>query len=140
MASIISNTAFQPLLTGPLLYVLTKGSPQARDTILQYASSLPFDITSETSIKTIKWLFALGLFGKINGFLNRLALNNWTFGNSGGKAWDWPNEIMAVTGGSGGLGSEVIQRCAKTGMRVAIMDVSPPGANLQGCELLAASP
>lgn len=133
MASIIKHTAFQPLLTGPLLYVLTRGSPELRARLIKPLSSLPFNVESEGFVKALKWLFALGLFSKVNGFLTNLAQNCWTTGNSGGKAWDWPNEVMAVTGGSGGLGSEVIQICAKTGMKVAIMDVSPPGAALKQC-------
>lgn len=131
MATILKHTAFQPLFTGPLLYVLTRGSPELRARLLEPLSSLPFNLESPGFIKALKWAFGLGLFSRVNGFLNQWAQNCWSLGDSGGKPWDWPNEIMAVTGGSGGLGSECISICAKTGMKIAIMDVSPPGPKLQ---------
>lgn len=134
MASIIKHTAFQPLITGPLLYILTRGSPELRARLLEPLASLPFSLESAGFIKGLKWAFALGLFTRVNGWLNQFARNCWSTGNSGGKAWDWPNEVMAVTGGSGGLGSVAISICAKTGMKVAIMDVAPPGENLKACK------
>ena len=112
--------------------MLTRGSPELRQRVLSPLASLPFNVDVPTLITALKWLFALGLFGRINSWLNKLALNNWKF-SDGGKAWDMPNEVAAITGGSGGIGSEVIKKLAPTGMKIAIMDLQPPSGELKGC-------
>ena len=134
MASIITRTAFEQCVTGPLLWVLTRASPELRERILRPLSSLPFDIEKNlpTIVTTLKWLFALGILGRVNSWLTKFALNNWKV-NDGGKPWNWPTEIAVVTGGSGGIGSLVVKKLAERGVRVAIMDPSPPPASLKGC-------
>ena len=135
MATIIKYTALEPILTGPLLWVLTRGSPDLRDRVLRPLASLPFKVESGTVVKSLKWLFALGLVRYFNNFMNGFALNKWKIGSAGGAPWDMPREIAVVTGGSGGIATEMIKKLAPTGMRVAILDLQPPPAGLKACTL-----
>lgn len=132
MASVLSNTLFQPIFTGPLLWALTRGSPEIRDRILRPLAQLPFKLEEGTLVTGLKWLFALGVVGKINGFLNRWALNKWLLSDKG-AAFNPPREIAVITGGSGGIAVEIIKNLAPTGMKIAILDISPPPASIKDC-------
>jgi NAD(P)-dependent dehydrogenase (short-subunit alcohol dehydrogenase family) len=47
------------------------------------------------------------------------------------KAWSNPSrEVAVITGGSGGIGMEVVKRLAAKGVKVAIFDLSPPKDSL----------
>lgn len=47
------------------------------------------------------------------------------------KAWSNPTrEVAVITGGSGGIGIEVVQRLAAKGVKVAILDIAEPKANV----------
>lgn len=133
MAALVKYTAFEPLLTGPLLWVLTRGSPDLRARVLRPLASLPFKVEAGTLVTTLKWLFALGVVGRVNNWLNKWALNNWQFGQQG-RPWIWKDEICVVTGGSGGIASEMIKKLAPTGMKIAVLDLAPPGPALAQCK------
>lgn len=130
MAALIKYTALEPFVTGPLLWVLTRGSPDLRARILRPLASLPYHINPTTLVKTLKWLFALGVASRLNQLLNNFALNKWTI-NDGGRPYNWPEEICVITGGSGGIGSELARKLADKGIRIAIMDLQPPPAPLK---------
>lgn len=53
--------------------------------------------------------------------MSRKALNP-----SSGISCDWSNEIVVVTGGSGGIGEEIVEKVVGLGAKVVIMDVRPP--------------
>ena len=139
MAFIFKQTALQPALTGALLLVLTRGSPELRQRLVDRPiSKFPwphflsrFKVSEGTVVTSLKWLFALGLARVFHNWLNKKALNKGQSGNAGGKEWVWPKEIAVVTGGSGGIGSEMIKKLAPTGMNIAIVDIVGPGAELQ---------
>jgi len=65
--------------------------------------------------------------------MTQWAANNWMF-NTGGRPWLFAEEVAVVTGGSGGIGSELVKKLAATGMRVAVMDLQPPPASLKSCK------
>ena len=47
------------------------------------------------------------------------------------KAWSNPTrEVAVITGGSGGIGMEVVTRLAAKGVRVAILDIVPPDSKI----------
>lgn len=56
----------------------------------------------------------------VNRFLNDRALNHGTK-----ASFDWSQEIVVVTGGSGGIGGETVKRLAAAGTTVVVLDILP---------------
>jgi all-trans-retinol dehydrogenase (NAD+) len=70
--------------------------------------------------RTSTKLFVVGAVLRVNRWMSRRALNN------GVKArFDWPKEIIVVTGGAGGIGAKTVQRLAARGSKVVVLDVLP---------------
>ncbi|KAL9060770.1 MAG: hypothetical protein Q9162_000474 [Coniocarpon cinnabarinum] len=130
MAGLLRNTLFNPLLTGPLLLALTRGSPETRTRILDTVGKVPYAPNEALLIRSLKYLLAFGLVSQLNRFLTRLALNKWQLRDTT-PPFDPKNEVCVITGGSGGIGSEIVRNLARTGMRIAIMDLTPPPADLK---------
>lgn len=65
-------------------------------------------------------MFYLGLANAISSYLTRGVLDNWT-----SDKYDWNKEIVVVTGGSGGIGGEIVKLFAERGIKVAVLDVIP---------------
>ena len=131
MSGLVRHTLLNPLVTAPLLIALTRGSPELRQRILGAFAKLPRGGPSEPSLlKALKYLLAFGLLGSFNRFMNRLALNKWQFRETT-PPFNAKEEVCAITGGSGGIGSEIIRNLARTGMRIAILDVVPPPNDLK---------
>ena len=64
-------------------------------------------------------LGCLGLAYLANRWLTDRALNNRTASDK----WDWPREIIVVTGGAGGIGAEIVKSLAAKRSRVIVLDV-----------------
>jgi len=77
-------------------------------------------IIHDTAFSWIKTLFYLGLIRWVSGYLDTGSLNNWTT-----DAYDWEKEIVLITGGSGGIGGNVVKLLAEMGIKVVVMDVIP---------------
>lgn len=78
-----------------------------------------------TLLKHLKTLLYLGLADRISAWLDRNAANNWTRDDT----WDWTssgNELVVVTGGSDGIGKEIVLQLAARGIRVAVLDIQAP--------------
>jgi len=126
---LVKSTALNPLITGALLYSLTRAPPEIKTRALEALAALPYKVETQTVITTLKWLFGLGSAGLINSILNRFAHNHWTL-STGAAPWVWDQELCVMTGGSGGLGQIVTRHLIKKGVRVAILDVQPPPQDL----------
>lgn len=123
-------TATEPLITAPLLYLLTRGPPHLRERILA-----PFrnNVLAHNGVAKIaalitalKVLTSLGVVQRINAALNAFALNNWHLGRPGKELKFGPGkeEVVVITGASSGFGKEMVkgfQRCA----RVVAIDIAP---------------
>lgn len=130
---VLSKPLFEPLITGPLLYLVSRGPDQIRIPILVGLSKLPIDIDTEKVVSVLKWLFAIGAIGKINTWLNELALNHWRlFANK--KAWNWNKELAVVTGGSSGIGKVIVEGLDNAGVKVAVIDIQPLPKDLEKSE------
>jgi hypothetical protein len=120
MAALIKYGLLNPVITGPLLYILTKGPQQYQQPILQAlgpylsANVLPGAITG------LKWLFVLGIISPVHEFLNELANNNFRWK---AEVYDWPNEIAVVTGGANGFGRLMSEGLAAHGVNVMALDI-----------------
>ncbi|KAF3037743.1 hypothetical protein E8E11_001070 [Didymella keratinophila] len=135
----LKEAASEPLLTGSLLYLLTRGPPHIRAKLLApFQSTLPvFTNTPKgvarlaTLITILKVLTTAGVLRRINAGLNRLAWNNWSLSRNG---VDWQfgpskKELVLITGGSSGFGYEMVKSFSKHA-RVVAIDVSPFPAEL----------
>lgn len=135
MASLITHTALNPVVTGALLYALTRAPAEIKDKALAALAALPFPVQVTSVVKALKVLFAIGGLRLFNRAMNRFAHNNWTF-STGAAPWVWDKELCVMTGGSGGLGQIVTRHLIKKGVKVAILDVAPPrDGDLLQCEL-----
>lgn len=120
----LAGAAVNPLFTGPLLWLLTKGPSHLREPVLRQLAKLPASITLRRIISALKVLFALGAAGKLNAWLNSLATNGWSI-RSDAERWNWSQEIAVITGGCSGIGEVVVKGLVERGVRVAILDIQP---------------
>ncbi len=115
----IRLTLLQPLLIGPLLLALNRYPTFA-------AQWLPPDVfktlRSDRVLASLSVLFSISLLRKLNSTLSRQVLNNFTTD----KTWDWAKEIVVITGGSSGIGAEVVKMLTEKNIKVIILDVVPP--------------
>ncbi|EED21829.1 short chain dehydrogenase/reductase family protein [Talaromyces stipitatus ATCC 10500] len=118
IGSILRQTVFDPVKTFLTILLFQYAPPNAR--------YLPRH--RETVLKWLRIAFALGVIRRVNTFLGRRAINR---GIS--DEYDWPREIIVVTGGSNGFGKEQVLMLAKRARsKIAILDVMPPDYVLPG--------
>jgi hypothetical protein len=129
MASLVTHTLFNPLVSGAALYALTRSPPEIKQHALSALAAIPFNIPHSTAVKVLKALFSIGAISWVNSLLNRWAFNHWSF-STGAKPWKWDEELCVMTGGSGGLGVIVTGHLVKKGIRVVVLDISPPPKEL----------
>lgn len=66
-------------------------------------------------------ILALGFLRYTNRTLSRWSLNNW---NS--DSWQGEKELVLLTGGTGGIGRQIMEDLSQAGARVVIVDVKEP--------------
>jgi all-trans-retinol dehydrogenase (NAD+) len=136
----LTQAASEPLVTGGLLCLLTRGSTQLRAQLLApfgFTSSLfandPESIARLAAVVTaLKVLTTAGVLRRINEALNRLAWNNWTFKRSGAE-WQFgpeKKEVILITGASSGFGYLMAMELSKHA-RIIALNRSPLPADLE---------
>ncbi|KAI0394503.1 hypothetical protein F5Y17DRAFT_427590 [Xylariaceae sp. FL0594] len=121
-----------PVVTAPLFFAATYAPNAVRQLILTIASKAPisslqrlspeFDMSPLTD--ALRVVFVLSVVRALNKTLNRLAANSWRLTRA--KGWDWPTEVAVVTGGSSGIGKDIVEGLVALGVRgVAVLDVQP---------------
>ncbi|BCS21148.1 uncharacterized protein APUU_21580S [Aspergillus puulaauensis] len=99
----LRKSILHPLFTLPCLHVVGRFSSLARyESLVQIAAAA----------SVILWL---------NDWLSTKSRNNWVIDDT----WDWKEELVVVTGGSGGIGAGVARRLAALGSRVVVLDIIP---------------
>ncbi|KAH0845493.1 hypothetical protein AYO21_09591 [Fonsecaea monophora] len=136
----MAETLLNPLLTGPLLFYLQRNPtvlenlpwppPTMSVTLLPF--QLPWGIPNSVQLRatpplrSLKFLFVLGLVVHANRFLSRLALNYWHIRKQG-EAWDFQapgKETILITGGCSGFGREMVKMfAAQTQANIVVLDV-----------------
>ncbi|KAK5133563.1 hypothetical protein LTR08_007602 [Meristemomyces frigidus] len=129
MASLIPKLALNPLLTAPLLLLLTRAPPSLRAPLLhklaQYISPTTHisPTTLAKALTTLRWLTAIGLARWLHTHANQLAQNNFRL-TSEQHRYSWPHEIALVTGAAGGFGSLFCKDLAAKGVTVIAVDIT----------------
>ena len=133
---VVKYLAAEPLVTGPILYALTKWPPHLREKLLRPFQNnvLSRDAANRLSkiVLALKYLFALGVASRLNQALNRLALNYWHL-RSPGAPWQFgpsKRELVVITGGCSGFGLEMAKAFASKAT-VVVLDVSPKAQELE---------
>lgn len=138
----LRKAAREPLVTGGLLYLLTRGPPHIRERILAPFQSnfLAKDGAEKLAsvIRVLKFMTAMGVLKKANRALNRLALNNWTLGRPGAPFRFGPSkeELVVITGGSSGFGYEMVKGFSQHA-RVVVLDIMEFPPELARCKCTA---
>lgn len=106
----------------------------ALDQIQQYAQTALGKLPEPAQVylrnpltqKVLAGVVALGVVRSINRTLSQWSFNNWT---SSGR-WVASRELVLVTGGCSGIGKQVMEDLARTGVRVVIIDINEPDFQL----------
>ncbi|KAJ5799081.1 uncharacterized protein N7518_001149 [Penicillium psychrosexuale] len=75
-----------------------------------------------TAQKAVGILAALTFLRATNDFFSRRTLQNWT----SNQPWIPARELILLTGGCSGIGRQVMEDLARTGVRVIILDINEP--------------
>ncbi|KAH8432507.1 SDR family oxidoreductase [Aspergillus melleus] len=76
--------------------------------------------------KALAVLVGLGVVRHTNRTLTRWAANNW----QGAGPWQPARELVLITGGCSGIGKQVVDDLAPTGVRIVILDIQEPSHKL----------
>ncbi|CAG8144580.1 unnamed protein product [Penicillium olsonii] len=83
-------------------------------------------LRNPTAQKTLAGVGAFLLARAANQFLSRCAHQNWTVNS----AWKADAELVLLTGGTSGIGKQVMEDLSKQGVRVIILDINEPNFTL----------
>lgn len=120
VANFVRYTIFNPIITGVLgLFLYGNCFPKALN-----------EASKDTGLIFFKWLWRATCAGTMlwcSEFLSRWMRNNWT------KAISWKpkDQIVVVTGGSGGIGASAAKMLVEKGAIVVVLDVIPPSLALR---------
>ncbi|KAM0150444.1 hypothetical protein ACHAQE_008945 [Botrytis cinerea] len=117
--SAILEAPFDPKLSGALLAAFLYYPDKLRSII---PTKIQPYIGSPALIRALKVLLVLGIVRGVNNKLSRLVLNNWKRNAKFIKS----QEVVLITGGSSGIGESMAREFSSKGVKVVVMDVSPP--------------
>jgi hypothetical protein len=109
LIAFFNRTALNPLFTLPL-YLYSLYTPRGRELALRKP-----DVA-----KAFRAITALSVARVVSKFLDKGVSNNWS-----NDTYDWSKEIVLVTGGSDGIGAQVVQLLAERGIKVVVLDIQP---------------
>lgn len=118
----LQRTFFHPLAAFVFLgaFLISQGCPLLKTGtpgLLPCMRDYSLSIQTKMALSCVVFAWIL----QSNRLMNRKALNP-----AGRMPCNWPTEVVAVSGGSGGLGKELVAKLEKLGAMVAIMDLVPP--------------
>ncbi|OAL19848.1 hypothetical protein AYO22_09375 [Fonsecaea multimorphosa] len=79
-------------------------------------------IQSKFINRTLGGLLTFGVLYRLNRYLSRRVLNNFVKDPS----WDWEREIVLISGGSSGIGQEMVRQFGQRNIKVVVLDINPP--------------
>jgi all-trans-retinol dehydrogenase (NAD+) len=126
----------EPLFTGALLYLLTRGPPRIKERLLEpfHNNVLARNGSARLAsfITILKIIVGMGVVRRANGALNSLAWNKWRLFGRHGKPFSFgpgKEELVVITGGSSGFGYEMVKSFS-IHARVVVLDISAFPAEL----------
>ncbi|KAF4121473.1 Short-chain dehydrogenase [Geosmithia morbida] len=131
----VKSIVLNPIVPGSALVFLTYAPADVvakllkPEVVSRYLSGGVADLKFPLQI-----VLGVAIVRTVNRFLSRCALSNWTITTASG--WDWPKEIAVVTGGSGGIGRDMVLNLTAKGVRVAVLDVAPLPADMEADGLI----
>ena len=81
--------------------------------------------------KTLSVIGALYVLKRGSAYLSRGTRNNWVT-----DKYNWEREVVVITGGSSGIGECLVQRLASRGIKVIILDITPPARTQSGVHFI----
>jgi hypothetical protein len=84
-------------------------------------------LRSHTIRKGLAVLIALRLLKSLSNLLSWYAMNNW----SSVKPWNPKEELVVITGGSSGIGYQIVDDLVKLRVKVVILDIQAPKTELR---------
>lgn len=79
-----------------------------------------------TALRALRVFLVLGFLRAFNAWLSRRAINN-----GASDRYDWPREVVVVTGGSDGIGKQIVLLlAARAKPKIAILDIQEPRYDL----------
>ncbi|OAL37692.1 hypothetical protein AYO20_02869 [Fonsecaea nubica] len=72
--------------------------------------------------RTLGGLLTFSVLYRLNRYLSRLVLNNFVKDTT----WNWEREIVIISGGSSGIGQEMVRQFGERNIKVVVLDVNPP--------------
>ncbi|KAJ5605955.1 hypothetical protein N7510_008736 [Penicillium lagena] len=114
VVKLVNRTVLSPWKVVPLL-VLAQYTTKGRE-LLESRPQL---------LKALKTFAFLAVVRRLGAWMDRRAVNN------GVKDYyNWDREVVVLTGGSGGIGFRVAKLLGERGIKVAILDITPPTETL----------
>ncbi|CAI7669091.1 unnamed protein product [Penicillium viridicatum] len=83
-------------------------------------------LRNPTAQRAFGVLAALTILRATNRFFSKCTLQNWT----SNQPWISARELILLTGGCSGIGKQVMEDLARTGVRVVILDINEPNFTL----------
>ncbi|KAJ5368855.1 Dehydrogenase RED2 [Penicillium cataractarum] len=110
VSNVLHHTILSPWKILPIL-ALAQYTTKGRD-LLESRPQL---------LKALKALASIAVISRLSAWLDRRTVNNGVTDH-----YDWNREIVVLTGGSGGIGQRIAQLLGSRGIKVAILDITPP--------------
>jgi short-subunit dehydrogenase len=110
LGKVISRSLLDPWKIVPL-FALSQYTVKGQDLFLSHPKLL----------KALRHLAAIALITRLSSWLTKRVLNNHL-----SDQYDWNEEVIVLTGGSAGIGQRIANLLSKDGIKVAILDTSPP--------------
>ena len=116
--SLFQVTVFNPFVTGPLSAVLLYFPQQVQFVLPR---SIRHYVTTNMFLWSLRVLVGYGVIRKVNNYLSRMVLNNWTR-----DSWRHGKEVVLITGSGGGIGEAVALGLSASSAHVIAVDLFPP--------------
>lgn len=111
-----------PAVTGAILFALTQSPDRFREPLLAQLRQYLSPENIGRLITSLKWLVAIGIVTDANKRLSEIAQNNFRL-RSEKHRYHWPQEVVVITGATGGFGSLMSKEFASRGLNVMALDI-----------------